>query len=90
MSKEYLEIRLKSPARGWYLDSDLGNLLWFTNQVEKYGCEVFRDGLEKMVDIADRCGIRHLMWPGEYFILYEDGQGEAWERVEAETRFHFS
>ena len=87
MSKEYLEVTFKLLPKAWYLDSDMGNQEWFIKQVEKHGCAVEKHGSHSL-DVYDTIGVPHAMFSGEMFILYGDGQGEAWDRQEAEGRFN--
>lgn len=85
---ESLKTTLKAPADTWVYDGP-ENLKWFKAKVELTGCEV-DDSDPYMLMIRDKRGIEHMTFATDLFVLYSDGQGEAWDSVEFHDRFNIS
>lgn len=87
-SLESLKTTLKAPADTWAYDGP-ANLQWFKAKVELAGCEV-DDTDPHMLMIRDKRGVEHMTFARDLFVLYSDGQGEAWDSVEFHSRFNIS
>ncbi len=83
---ESLKATLKAPADAWVYDGP-ENLKWFKAKVELTGCEV-DDSDPHMLMIRDKVGVEHMTLSGDLFVLFSDGQGEAWDSIEFYARFN--
>lgn len=81
---EHLRATLKEPAKTWTYEA--ASMKWFIGQVEKFGCTVDADS--DFLTVWDKCGIPHSVFTGDLFVLYGDGQGEAWDSIEFYGRFN--